>query len=33
MSEKAPLVSISEAPVPDHGTAEWFRGADGATLR
>ena len=33
MSEQAPLVSIPEAPVPDHGTAEWFRGADGATLR
>ncbi|WP_297506690.1 alpha/beta fold hydrolase [uncultured Caulobacter sp.] len=29
----ARLVSIPEAPVPDHGTAEWFRGADGATLR
>ncbi len=29
----APLVSIPEAPVPDHGTAEWFSGADGATLR
>lgn len=27
------LVSIPEAPVPDHGKAEWFRGADGATLR
>jgi len=33
MAEAAPLVSIPEAPVPDHGTAEWFRGADGATLR
>ncbi|ALL13818.1 alpha/beta fold hydrolase [Caulobacter henricii] len=33
MSEQAPLVSIPEAPVPDHGTAEWFGGADGATLR
>uniref|UniRef100_B0SY26 Alpha/beta hydrolase fold n=1 Tax=Caulobacter sp. (strain K31) TaxID=366602 RepID=B0SY26_CAUSK len=29
----APLVSIPEAPVPDHGKAEWFSGADGATLR
>ncbi|MBI1685511.1 alpha/beta fold hydrolase [Caulobacter hibisci] len=33
MGEPAPLVSIPEAPVPDHGQAEWFRGADGATLR
>ena len=33
MTEPAPLVSIPEAPVPDHGTAEWFVGADGATLR
>jgi lysophospholipase len=33
MAETAPLVSIPEAPVPDHGTAEWFSGADGATLR
>ncbi|PTS87190.1 MULTISPECIES: alpha/beta fold hydrolase [unclassified Caulobacter] len=33
MGERAPLVSIPEAPVPDHGTAEWFSGADGATLR
>lgn len=33
MPERAPLVSIPEAPVPDHGTAEWFVGADGATLR
>lgn len=33
MEEPAPLVSIPEAPVPDHGKAEWFRGADGATLR
>ena len=33
MTEQAPLVSIPEAPVPDHGTAEWFVGADGATLR
>lgn len=33
MPERAPLVSIPEAPAPDHGTAEWFVGADGATLR
>ncbi|HEX6859984.1 MAG TPA: alpha/beta hydrolase [Caulobacteraceae bacterium] len=33
MSDQAPLVSIPEAPVPPGGTAEWFRGADGATLR
>ncbi len=33
MMERAPLVSSPEAPVPDHGTAEWFVGADGATLR
>jgi len=33
MREAAPLVSIPEAPVPDHGKAEWFSGADGATLR
>lgn len=33
MMEPAPLVSIPEAPVPDHGAAEWFVGADGATLR
>ena len=33
MTEPAPLVSIPAAPVPDHGTAEWFVGADGATLR
>jgi lysophospholipase len=33
MGEAAPLVSIPEAPTPDHGTAEWFSGADGATLR
>ncbi|MDI1364797.1 MAG: hypothetical protein PSX79_08020, partial [bacterium] len=25
----APLVSIAKAPVPDHGTAEWFGGAEG----
>ncbi|WP_454717082.1 alpha/beta fold hydrolase [Caulobacter segnis] len=31
--EPARLVSIPEAPVPDSGKAEWFRGADGATLR
>lgn len=33
MAEPAFLVSIPEAPVPDHGKAERFRGADGATLR
>ena len=33
MTDRAPLVSIPEAPVPDHGAAEWFVGADGATLR
>jgi len=33
MRVAAPLVSIPEAPVPDHGTAEWFSGADGVTLR
>jgi lysophospholipase len=33
MGDAAPLVSIPEAPVPDHGKAEWFSGADGATLR
>jgi len=33
MGEAASLVSIPEAPVPDHGKAEWFSGADGATLR
>jgi lysophospholipase len=33
MTEAARLVSTPEAPVPDHGKAEWFRGADGATLR
>jgi len=33
MTEPAYLVSIPEAPVPDHGKAEWFRGAEGATLR
>src|SRR3954471_17892616 len=33
MGNAAPLVSIAEAPVPDHGKAEWFSGADGATLR
>lgn len=33
MDGPAPLVSIPEAPVPDSGKAEWFRGADGATLR
>jgi lysophospholipase len=33
MTEQAPLVSIPEAPVPDHGTAEWFRGAGAVRLR
>ena len=33
MGGAASLVSIPEAPVPDHGKAEWFSGADGATLR
>lgn len=33
MGDAAPLVSIPEAPVPDHGKAEWFSGVDGATLR
>jgi lysophospholipase len=33
MEGAAPLVSIPEAPIPDHGKAEWFSGADGATLR
>ncbi|MFZ0269653.1 alpha/beta fold hydrolase [Caulobacter sp.] len=33
MGDAAPLVSIPEAPIPDHGKAEWFNGADGATLR
>ena len=33
MGDAASLVSIPEAPVPDHGKAEWFSGADGATLR
>lgn len=33
IQEAASLVSIPEAPVPDHGEAEWFSGADGATLR
>ena len=33
MIQAAPLVSIPEALVPDHGKAEWFSGADGATLR
>ena len=28
-----PLVAIPEAPVPDHGTAEWFSGAGGIALR
>ncbi len=33
MGDAARLVSIPQAPVPDHGKAEWFSGADGATLR
>jgi lysophospholipase len=33
MAEDAPLVSIPEAPVPDHGTAEWFSGAGAVRLR
>jgi len=33
MTEPAFLVSIPEAPVPHDGKAEWFRGAEGATLR
>jgi lysophospholipase len=33
MGSAAPLVSIPEAPIPYHGKAEWFSGADGATLR
>jgi lysophospholipase len=33
MTEPAYLVSVPEAPVPDHGKAEWFRGAEGTTLR
>lgn len=33
MGDAAPLVSIPEAPIPNHGKAEWFNGADGATLR
>ncbi|MES2034410.1 MAG: alpha/beta hydrolase [Pseudomonadota bacterium] len=33
MSDQAPLVSIAEAPVPDNGTAEWFRGAGAVRLR
>jgi lysophospholipase len=33
MGNAAPLVSIPEAPVPGDGKAEWFSGADGATLR
>ena len=33
MGDAARLVSILQAPVPDHGKAEWFSGADGATLR
>ncbi len=37
MTEPAYLVSVPEAPVPDHGPgsfgAEWFRGAEGVTLR
>ncbi|MFZ5670336.1 MAG: alpha/beta fold hydrolase [Pseudomonadota bacterium] len=33
MTDTAPLVSIPEAPVPDNGTAEWFRGAGDVRLR
>jgi lysophospholipase len=33
MEGAASLVSIPEAPVPDHGKAEWYSSADGATLR
>ncbi|PZR31682.1 alpha/beta fold hydrolase [Caulobacter segnis] len=33
MAEPAYLVSVPEAPVPAKGKAEWFRGAEGATLR
>lgn len=33
MTEPAFLVSTPEAPVPRDGKAEWFRGAEGATLR
>lgn len=33
MTEPAYLVSTLEAPVPDQGKAEWFRGAEGTTLR
>lgn len=33
MAGEPRLVSIADAPVPDHGKAEWFSGADGATLR
>lgn len=33
MTDDAPLVSIAEAPVPETGTAEWFRGAGDARLR
>ena len=33
MAEAAPLVSIPEAPVPDHGAAEWFSGAGAVRLR
>lgn len=33
MIQPAPLVAITEAPVPLGGHAEWFRGLDGAYLR
>jgi len=33
VSEQAPLLSISEAPAPADGAAEWFDGAGGAPLR
>jgi len=33
MTDTAPLVPIPEAPVPDRGTAEWFRGAGAYRLR
>ena len=33
MAGTAPLTAIAGAPVPDHGTADWFSGADGSRLR
>ena len=33
MAGEPRLVSIADAPVPGNGKAEWFSGADGATLR